>query len=102
MSSELDYELYEGVSYKKKERSKYYSIRSPLPGRIYEVLVKEGDCVRSGQVVVIVECMKTLVEITIPKHIDKGVVVWVKKCYDKPCVVQQNEELVRMRIDEEY
>jgi len=35
-----------------------YPIESPLPGVVYEVKVKEGDVVKAGQALIIVEAMK--------------------------------------------
>ena len=41
-----------------QERESCKSISSPLPGVILEVNVKEGDTVKVGQVVAILEAMK--------------------------------------------
>ncbi len=41
-----------------KEGSGGYSVDSPLPGSIFKVLVKEGDNVKKGDVLIIVEAMK--------------------------------------------
>lgn len=35
-----------------------YSVDSPLPGNIFKVLVNEGDTVKKGDVLVIIEAMK--------------------------------------------
>lgn len=35
-----------------------YELRSPLPGIIFEINVKEGDTVKSGQQVLVLEAMK--------------------------------------------
>lgn len=44
------------------------SILSPMSGRILSIKVKEGDRVQKGDVVVVLESMKTQVEIT--SHLD--------------------------------
>ena len=54
-------------------------INSPLPGVIVEVCVKEGQAVKAGQKVVVLEAMKMENEISAPKdgtitaiHVNKG------------------------------
>ena len=43
-------------------------IRSPMPGKIVAVLVKEGDAVKQGQGVVVVEAMKMENELRAPRE----------------------------------
>ena len=54
-------------------------VNSPLPGVIVEVSVKEGQAVKSGQKVAVLEAMKMENEISAPKdgtitaiHVNKG------------------------------
>ncbi|MDR5659116.1 biotin/lipoyl-containing protein [Serpentinicella sp. ANB-PHB4] len=49
-------------------------IESPMPGNVWKILVKEGETVKVGQVLVILEAMKMENEITSPKD---GVVATV-------------------------
>lgn len=41
-----------------KESSGGFPVESPLPGNIFKIIVKEGDAVKKGDVLVIVEAMK--------------------------------------------
>lgn len=43
------------------------AITAPLAGSVFKILCKEGDEVKAGQVVVILEAMKMETEITAPK-----------------------------------
>jgi len=43
---------------KPKAEQSTYAMKSPLPGVILEVCVKEGDTVKVGQVMVVLEAMK--------------------------------------------
>ncbi len=43
-------------------------IRATLPGGVYKILVKEGEVVKKGQVVMILEAMKMEIEIPSPKE----------------------------------
>ena len=71
-------------------------IRSPMPGRIVDVLVAEGDAVRTGQGIVIVEAMK--MENELCAEID-GVVTKVHVCADDR--VDGNAVLITLEPDEE-
>lgn len=42
------------------------TVMSPMPGSIFDIKVKPGDAVKSGQVVVILEAMKMETEIVAP------------------------------------
>lgn len=42
------------------------AITAPLAGSVFKILVKEGDEVKAGQVVIILEAMKMETEITAP------------------------------------
>ncbi|MDR0232491.1 MAG: biotin/lipoyl-binding protein [Dysgonamonadaceae bacterium] len=53
-----------------------YQLKSPLPGIILEVLVKEGDTVKSGQQVLVLEAMKMENSI----HAERGGVVEKIRC----------------------
>jgi biotin carboxyl carrier protein len=46
-------------------------IRAPMPGKVLEVLVNEGDLVNAGEAVIILEAMKMQNEIRAPR---KGVI----------------------------
>jgi biotin carboxyl carrier protein len=43
-------------------------LSSPMPGKIVKVLVREGDIVEKGQRVFVVESLKMLHELRVPKH----------------------------------
>ncbi len=43
-------------------------ITSPVPGRVAELKVKEGSEVRQGQTVVVIESMKSFIEIRSPRN----------------------------------
>ena len=43
------------------------TISSPIPGRIIKILAREGDCVEKGQRVFVIESMKMLHELRVPK-----------------------------------
>lgn len=54
-------------------------VLAPLPGTIWEVVVKEGDRVKAGEAVIILEAMKMENELTAPMdgvvsqiHVVKG------------------------------
>jgi biotin carboxyl carrier protein len=51
------------------------SFNSPMPGKISEVCVKEGDKIKKGEILVILESMKMLNELLAEKD---GTVVSVK------------------------
>ena len=42
-------------------------VKSPLPGVILDIRVKEGDTVKKGQTVIILEAMKMEIEVKAPK-----------------------------------
>lgn len=48
----------EAVKEEAKVTVKTKSVKSPIPGRVWQLLVKEGDIVKVGQDVIIVEAMK--------------------------------------------
>ena len=50
-------------------------VSSPMPGKIVDILVKEGDAVKAGQGLIIVEAMKMENELKSPKD---GVVASIK------------------------
>jgi biotin carboxyl carrier protein len=68
------------------------TVRSPMPGRIVKVMVAEGDPVRAGQGVIIVEAMK--MENELRAEID-GVVEAVRCAAGD--TVESNAELVVLR-----
>jgi biotin carboxyl carrier protein len=43
---------------KPKAEQSVYALKSPLPGVILEICVKEGDVVKAGQVMLVLEAMK--------------------------------------------
>ncbi|MFP4082865.1 MAG: biotin/lipoyl-containing protein [Candidatus Aminicenantes bacterium] len=51
----------------KSEKSKKSHIRTSMPGKIVRVLVKEGDKVKQGQAVLVLEAMKMQNEIKSPQ-----------------------------------
>ena len=66
------------------------SVRAPMPGRIIEVLVKQGDAVTTGQGLVVIEAMKMEnelraphdaivadVSVTVGSHVEAGAVLVV-------------------------
>jgi biotin carboxyl carrier protein len=58
-----DYEFYTTISKKYKNRKRYVvpnpkMIESYIPGAILDVMVKEGEAVKAGQSVLILESMK--------------------------------------------
>ncbi len=58
--SELDYENYRDFcSRRKKERE----INSPIPGMVRRIYKNAGDKIKENEIVAIIECMKTYVEI---------------------------------------
>lgn len=44
------------------------TLSSPMPGRIVKILAQEGDVVKEGQCMFVVESMKMLNEVHVPKH----------------------------------
>ena len=52
---------------KKQELKKGDTVNAPMPGNIVNVLVSEGQTVKSGQVLVVLEAMKMENEIVSPK-----------------------------------
>lgn len=69
-----DHFLMEVVEEKKKKLAKKLSagptgrqeVKSPMAGNVFKIMVKEGDPVESGQVLLILEAMKMLNEIKAP------------------------------------
>lgn len=45
-------------------------IEAPLNANVWKVLVKEGDVLKSGQTVIILEAMKMEVNVNVDKHLD--------------------------------
>ena len=43
---------------KKEDESQDDKISSPMPGKVVKILVKEGDIVKSGDTVLVIEAMK--------------------------------------------
>ena len=64
-------------------------VNAPFPGNIIRVDVKQGDTVKAGQILVILEAMKMENEITAPKD---GTVVQV--VVEKGAVVSSGDPLV--------
>ncbi|NLC27181.1 MAG: biotin attachment protein, partial [Campylobacteraceae bacterium] len=54
-------------SLKEHNGSGEYRIEATLPGSVFKILVKPGDAVKEGQVLVILEAMKMEIEIPSPK-----------------------------------
>ncbi len=48
----------EAKEIEKKEASKLNQIKAPLPGKVLELNVKEGDAVKKGDVLMVMEAMK--------------------------------------------
>ena len=68
-------------------------VTSEIPGRVASVLVNEGDMVKEGDVIAIIESMKMEIEITAPKH---GV---VEKVYvSRGNFIKEGEPLVKIRL----
>jgi acetyl/propionyl-CoA carboxylase alpha subunit len=51
----------------KREKSRKQDIKTSMPGRVVEVLVKEGEKVKEGQSVLVLEAMKMQNEIKSPQ-----------------------------------
>jgi acetyl/propionyl-CoA carboxylase alpha subunit len=51
----------------KREKSKKQDIKTSMPGRVVEVLVKEGEKVKEGQSILVLEAMKMQNEIKSPQ-----------------------------------
>jgi len=67
------------------------AVTAPLPGVIKSILVKEGDTVREGDALLILEAMK------MDSEIDAGTSGTVKKiCVSEGSVVQEGEILVEI------
>ena len=62
-------------------------IKAGLPGSIFKVLVNEGDKVKKGQPVIVIEAMKMEIEVTSPED---GVVSSVK--------VKQGDTIVNNQV----
>ena len=69
-------------------------VKSPLPGKVVEYYVQEGDVVSPGDTLVIVEAMKMLNEITSDKA---GVVTKLIAPTDE--YISVNADLVELKID---
>jgi len=70
-----------------------FLVTSEVPGRVASVFVKEGDIVKEGDVIAIIESMKMEIEITAPKH---GV---VEKVYvSRGDFIKEGEPLVKIRL----
>ncbi|MCC6013800.1 MAG: biotin/lipoyl-binding protein [Candidatus Verstraetearchaeota archaeon] len=97
----------EGLEEPKMEIEAYYevedielkeeiiNINSPLPGVISSVLVKEGDVVKKGDVILYIESMKMLNEIVAPKN---GIIKEILK--KEGDFVNIGDLLVKMKIGE--
>ena len=57
------------------------SVRSPMPGKLVKLLVAEGDSVKEGQGVAVVEAMKMQNELRAPKS---GTIEKLSSSKDKP------------------
>jgi biotin carboxyl carrier protein len=70
-----------------------FLITSEVPGRVVRVFVNEGDVVKEGDVIAIIESMKMEIEITAPKH---GI---VEKVYvSRGSFIKEGEPLVKIRL----
>lgn len=65
------------------------SVKAPMPGSIIELVVKEGDYVESGDVLIVLEAMKMENELTAPQS---GTVV--KILVSKGATVNSGDPLV--------
>jgi biotin carboxyl carrier protein len=90
MEIEACYEV-EGIELKEE----IIDINSPLPGVISSVLVKEGDVVKKGDVILYIESMKMLNEIVAPKN---GIIKEILK--KEGDFVNIGDLLVKMKIGE--
>lgn len=66
------------------------SVKASMPGLVARVVVKEGDPVRKGQEVAVINCMKN--EISVASHIDgivKEILVkeWDEVEVDAPMII---------------
>jgi len=68
-------------------------IRAPMPGKVLEIFVKEGDLVNAGEAVIILEAMKMQNEIRAPR---KGVIGKVHCASGES--VSSNDVLMELRI----
>ncbi|KAI0177611.1 hypothetical protein BJ166DRAFT_561251 [Pestalotiopsis sp. NC0098] len=68
-----------GAKHRKGAASDPRHVVIPFPGRLVEVLVDEGDEVRQGDVIAVVQQMKMELDIRSPSH---GRVVWVTEAED--------------------
>ena len=71
------------------------SINAYMPGLVARVVVKEGDPVRKGQEVVVINCMKN--EISVASHVDgivKKILVkeWDEVEVDAPMIILEINE----------
>lgn len=69
--------------------SKQEAVEAPMPGNIWEMLVKEGDEVKAGDILLILEAMKMENEILAPRN---GIVAKVNT--DKGSAVNTGDILV--------
>ncbi len=75
----------------KKEGGKAIKVNAPLPGNIFKVLVKEGDVVKKGDVLLVMEAMKMENNVLAEKD---GTVSSVKVAVGD--AVLQNDVLIEM------
>ena len=58
MSNEPEKKISAETAAIKPAQQKAYELKSPLPGTIFEMFVKEGDAVKEDQVLLVLEAMK--------------------------------------------
>ncbi|WP_430817297.1 biotin/lipoyl-containing protein [Carboxylicivirga sp. RSCT41] len=75
----------------KKDGGKAIKVNAPLPGNIFKVLVKEGDTVKKGDVLLVMEAMKMENNVLAEKD---GTVASVKVSVGD--AVLQNDVLIEM------
>jgi len=71
------------------------SINAHMPGLVARVVVKEGDAVKTGQEVAVINCMKT--EMSVVSHVNgvvKQILVkeWDEMQVDNPMVILESKE----------
>lgn len=75
------------------QKKKKINLKAPIPGKIAQILVKEGDTVDKNQELMILEAMKMRNRIFSP---DKGIVK--KICVEENTIVEQDQKLLEFEI----
>jgi biotin carboxyl carrier protein len=75
--------------------SKSGEVRAPLPGLVFSVLVKEGDVVKAGVPIIILEAMKMQSELASPVN---GKITKIHK--KEKALVQEGDLLISIELDQ--